>query len=541
MLEKLKKLYGKLSFERQLLLSFFSLSALLLCLALSSMLYFNLNRQRDEIDKSISNIAAYTATMEPVVYMLELGYPTETAERDLDLVYQNFSDLSVLDIYDTNGLRFYHSDRQKSGETVLAGEEKAVLEGSEPYITSGIGSNGMQRRAFHAVKNAKGDIIGFVTASVFTNYITDQAKTLITVCLGILVCMLFASGFLVNLVVRMLRSSLLGHHPQELLDLYLKQDTVLNAMEEGIVASDLNGTVIFANQSAQKLLFDGEEMLGHPITTAFPASEAKIVLETGVPTSNRSFQQGKRFLVYGEVPIGAGKDIQGVLTIVNDRSEIEALSDELSGAKSMLDTLRAFNHEFLNKLHVILGYLQTGETEKAITFIINSNLVSSQAIRQTADCIRVSQICALVIGKMMHAAELGILLSVTQDSRCMKKDLLLPMDTYITIIGNLLENAIEELSGCEKELKEITLGLYLSEDCSIITCEDTGNGIPQHVLQNICKKGVSSKGEGRGTGLYLINQLLELHGGEIHIDTEEGEGSLFTITITRKEVAACIE
>ena len=48
----------------------------------------------------------------------------------------------------------------------------------------------------------------------------------------------------------------------------------------------------------------------------------------------------------------------------------------------MLDTLRAFNHEFLNKLHVILGYLQTGQTEEAIKFIINSNLVSSQSIRR---------------------------------------------------------------------------------------------------------------------------------------------------------------
>ena len=82
-----------------------------------------------------------------------------------------------------------------------------------------------------------------------------------------------------------------------------------------------------------------------------------------------------------------------------------------------------------------LGYLQTGQTEEAIKFIINSNLVSSQSIRQTADCIRVSKICALVIGKMMHAAELGILLTVSPDSRCLEKDLLLPMEAGITSPG----------------------------------------------------------------------------------------------------------
>lgn len=226
--------------------------------------------------------------------------------------------------------------------------------------------------------------------------------------------------------------------------------------------------------------------------------------------------------------------------ILNDRTEMEALSDELSGAKSMLDTLRAFNHEFLNKLHVILGYLQTGETEKAISFIVNSNLVSSQAVRQTADCLRESNICALVIGKMMHAAELGILLSVSHDSRCAEKDLLMPVNSYITILGNLLENAIEELSACQKEVREITLGVYISPGCSIITCEDTGRGIPPELLEHIYEKGVSSKGAGRGTGLFLIHQIIEEYGGEISIDTEEGEGTFFTLTFVRKENDSCI-
>ena len=97
-------------------------------------------------------------------------------------------------------------------------------------------------------------------------------------------------------------------------------------------------------------------------------------------------------------------------------------------------------------------------------------LVSSQSIRQTADCLRVSKICALVIGKMMHAAELGILLTVSPDSRCLEKDLLLPVENYITIVGNLLENAIEELSAGSPEIREITLGIYCDPGCNIITC-----------------------------------------------------------------------
>ena len=75
----------------------------------------------------------------------------------------------------------------------------------------------------------------------------------------------------------------------------------------------------------------------------------------------------------------------------------------------------------------------------------------------------------------------------------------------------------------------------MTENCTIITCEDTGRGIPEELLPIIFEKGVSSKGENRGTGLFLIKQLMDLHGGDVTIDTEEGEGSLITITFMKKE------
>ena len=108
-----------------------------------------------------------------------------------------------------------------------------------------------------------------------------------------------------------------------------------------------------------------------------------------------------------------------------------------------------------------------------------------------------------------------------------------------TSIGNLLENAIEELSNGEHEIKEITLGLYCDPDCNIITCEDTGGGIRPDLIDRIYERGVSSKGENRGTGLFLIKQLVEESHGDISIETEEGEGTCFTITFTGKEKPSC--
>ena len=154
MIEKLKKL----SLEKQLFISFFSLCALLLLLSLSITLTFNLSRQRQDIDRNLSSIASYIASMDQIVSMLEIGYPDDSTIKELDSLSDTFSDISVIAVYNTDGLRFYHTDRHETGETYLDGEEAAILAGSPPYITVGYGTYGSQRRAFHSIRNEAGDI-----------------------------------------------------------------------------------------------------------------------------------------------------------------------------------------------------------------------------------------------------------------------------------------------------------------------------------------------------------------------------------------------
>ncbi|MFR8166435.1 MAG: sensor histidine kinase [Enterocloster sp.] len=515
--------FKKLSLEKQLFLSFFSVSACLLVLSLGISLFYNVNRRKAEIDSLISGVAAYAASMDQVIHMLDSGYPDRETAAALDGLHENFPDLNVIAIYDRNLLRFYHTTRRESGESLINGEEQAVLSGSGPYITTGIGTHGTQRRAFHAVVGNDGAISGFVMASAFSTYIAGQSRQILSVYATVLAVMLVISLLLSHGTVRLLRSSLMGYHPRNS-EAYLRQDTVLNAME-GI--SPLISDTMVTNQPTRPCSLQGG--------AAGPAIARLFQPQARRSCGWKSVGQGCSRASHLVVPIGNLPKIQGVLTILNDRYEVETLSDELSGARSMLDTLRAFNHEFLNKLHVILGYLQTGQTQQAITFITNSSLVSSQAIRQTADCLRVHQICALVVGKLMHAAELGILLTVSPDSRCMGKDLVMDVGDCVTLVGNLLENAIEELHGSKKEIREITLGIYASTEGTVITCEDTGRGIPAPVLERVFDNGFSTKGEGRGTGLHLVRQIVDRCGGEISIDTEEGEGTCFTLTFTRKE------
>lgn len=85
---------------------------------------------------------------------------------------------------------------------------------------------------------------------------------------------------------------------------------------------------------------------------------------SGQAVHNRSCVIQERQILASEVPILGENGSQGVLNVFHDKTEMRKLSDELSGARYMLDTLRFFNHEFMNKLHIILGYLQTARARK---------------------------------------------------------------------------------------------------------------------------------------------------------------------------------
>lgn len=523
--------------ERKLYRSFLLLSALVILLSLGMSLYLDMTRQRNRVDASISSSAAYVSKLPSVIAMLKAGYPNPNVARNIDALCDSIPDISAAVICDQSGLRFYHTDRQKTGESYVDGEERPILEGAEPYITTGYSTMGMQRRAFHAIRSENGSIIGFVMVSVFTGVLTARLRSIVVIHLVILAVMLLVSFFLTHTILRFLRRTLMGFRPEELLSRYLRQDEVLGSVAEGLVASDPSGRVLFANSTAQALFGEDVQLVGRPVSELFPDSRQEDVIRTGEAAERRSWIVCGRSVLAGQIPIRERENTspQGVLTILYDRTEMLHMSDELFGARSMIDALRSYNHEFSNKLHVILGYLEAGKTQEAISSIVNSNLISGQLICQTADQLRVSELCALMIGKMLHAAERGIQLTLTQGSCCIEQDLLIPVEDMVTVIGNLLENAIEELSCGEHAVREIEFGLYCRPDCNLLGCTDTGGGISPEVRARMFEKGFSTKGQYRGTGLYAVQSVVRRYGGKIDVETDPGEGTSFTITFTREE------
>lgn len=100
------------------------------------------------------------------------------------------------------------------------------------------------------------------------------------------------------------------------------------------------------------------------------------------------------------------------------------------------------------------------------------------------------------------------------------------------ILNNLVENAVK-YSGCSVD---IIVSAIQNKGIVELKISDTGNGISSGDLKHIFKRfyrGKSSAGEqpGMGLGLAYVKLLVDAHGGDISVESSEGEGSSFTIRL----------
>lgn len=111
----------------------------------------------------------------------------------------------------------------------------------------------------------------------------------------------------------------------------------------------------------------------------------------------------------------------------------------------------------------------------------------------------------------------------------------LPPDAYVTILGNLIENAIEGLNQSPRTAKEVLVSIRESEENLLMCVEDTGPGIPAELRRTMFQRGISTKGRSRGTGLSLVREVVEAYHGEIRVESESGVGTSFFISFHREE------
>ena len=497
----------------------------------------NIHFENQKRDRNLQNISQTLATS-PLLDNMASGTSNEYLIEYFDSLQKSLGDIDAISIISVDNVRLYHSNHSLIG-TMYDGTIP-VFDNNDFYAENNNGPSGNQRRAYAAIYDENGNYVGFVITVMLQESIKKETlQTLLIFSLITVVAVLMEVIISAELSEN-IKKRLHGYEPDVFSAMYQVRDNILESLAEGVIAIDKNKTVQFINTSAVNMLgcigLSAEtNIVGYPLENICDPAVFDNTLSFGDKEFGIHESRLKNTsLLIDRIPIKKESEIIGAVGILHNREEYIKLMEDLAGTRYLVDSMRANNHDFTNKLHVILGLLQMEMYDKASAYIENITLVQRETISKIMSAVSEPAIAALLIGKSARAAELNVKFVLEKNSTFSKSDYSIPIESLITIIGNLIDNAFEamnEITDDFNKSKELLFGIYSKQGSLLITVNDMGNGIKQEDMQKVFLNGYSTKGEGRGTGLYQVKQMVENLGGNIMLESQYGVGTSVTIKL----------
>ena len=519
------------SVANKILLSYLVLIVCMLLLYTSYSIYQGISALNREIDGTISDYSYLLSKDARIQDMLKQGKTDPVTIAYLDDMLERIEKIDIIVVADENAIRLFHPEKERVGYRFEGGDEGPVLSGAPPYVVEGVGTRQQQRRAFTGIRDELGRTIGFVMVSAYSANIADMREAVIRQ-----VLVIFAIASLVGLLLawilsRNIKRTLLGLEPDRLTELYLQKEEVLDSLEEGIVAVDHHGELL-TNAAARKMLdvsYDGSEEQ----KLQFIRTQLEPVQQNGIAIRNQEMDLSEGTILMDKIPvIEKGRQV-GAVCVLRNKTEVQRLAEQLTGVNHIVAALRANTHEHINKLHVILGLIQMGDTRAAMEYIIKVKTEEEEDYILVMQRIENRTIAALLLGKKNRAKERDIHLFLRKDSYLEAHNGYLSTSDLVTVVGNLLENAMDAVED-SAEPREVSLFIHSSAEGLVIEVDDTGSGMAPEKIDQLFQRGFSTKGEGRGIGLHLVQQIVEHREGTIQVESEPSEGTTFSIAICKK-------
>ena len=247
--------------------------------------------------------------------------------------------------------------------------------------------------------------------------------------------------------------------------------------------------------------------------------------------------QSEKMASLGELTAGIAHEIQNPLNFVNNFSEVndELLKELRSEAeKGNLEEVKAiavdiaFNSEKINHHGkradgIVKGMLQHSRSSTGQKEPTDINALCDEYLRLAYHGLRAKDKSFNAIMKTEFDESVGNINIVPQDIG--------------RVVLNLINNAFYAVDEKKKQQPAfepiITVSTKTFGTKVEISVKDNGNGIPQKVLDKIFQPFFTTKptGQGTGLGLSLSYDIVKAHGGELKVETKEGEGSEFTVVL----------
>lgn len=379
------------------------------------------------------------------------------------------------------------------------------------------------------------------------------------------------SSFIDKLLSRLERLS--PKQVQTLVDRLLRDkgflESVFEALREGVLVLTPEGQVTFLNSSAARLFgLDNEKAVGEPISKLVRGLDWQSLSggesPTAVSRDLEVFYPEHRFLNFYLSPIV--EDVEGsshhlgTVMLVRDLTEARRTSEEnLESEKLNALTLLAAGvaHEIGNPLNSLGIHLQLlerkikklppGDSEPLLEHLTTARSEISRldsllqeflhAIRPARAVAQPTQINELIRDTLKTLEPELTSRQVQVELQLNDKLPKLPLDPdqIRQALFNLIKNAYQAVPASGGE---ITIGSTLNEHEILVRIADSGDGISPEVLGSLFEPYSTTKSGGTGLGLLIVRRILREHGGEIEIQSDEGQGTKVTLHFPRSNKRA---
>ncbi len=460
------------------------------------------------------------------------------------LLIQNYAERvrehnNLLFVVVTNmaGIRYSHRDPTLIGKPFIGEDLQPALQGKEnTAVNRGVLDEAL--RVFVPIFDQQHRQLGVVVVGISLSNVAavvneTRWSILWTVLFGMLVGTLGTWA-----LVYALKRIMLGFEPYEISDLFEQRHAMLQSIKEGVIAVDADAHIQVINQEAKRMftqqvsletLLAGNDVANWPMLASLQQ-----VLISGIPRRDEEISFQGRLLLTNTVPIVTKGIITGAICTFRDKTEVSQLVQRLTGMVNYADALRAQSHEFMNKLHVILGLLHMKSYPQLEDYILKTATNYQAEIGSLLAKIKSPVIAGFLLGKINRARDAGIALSVSDDSLLPATDDERTTTALITVLGNLIENALDAQQNQSKG--EIHVSFHHQANILHCVVGDDGPGITAGHDDDIFQQGFSTKGEGRGLGLSLVRQCLDSLGGSITVESEPGVYTQFYLHLPYKNV-----
>lgn len=344
-------------------------------------------------------------------------------------------------------------------------------------------------------------------------------------------------------------------------------ETVFNTALEGILVVDEDGDVQYANESGKRMIGLGDIDTGVALLwRLIPGLRASLGLEEGEPLRD-SISSRELELTYPEQrfvriyflpfkePVGDDDEKQFVVMLSDITNEKLTKDETIESEKiaSILLLAAGVAHELGNPLNSLTIHLQLMERQlKKLEATPGSEKLGSslnvcrgeverldgiiknflEAIRpqdpdfQVLDLSLVLEDVLEVVGPELNDRGISVEVEVVSEAPIVRAD----RNQIKQVFFNLIKNAMEAM----KPGGSLRIVSRTDEERIYLRFGDSGEGIRQADLSRVFQPYHSTKRDGSGLGMMIVQRIIRGHGGQVGIDSQEGVGTVVTLELPKR-------